>query len=537
MEEIPRARRVGLGVLLGLISGIAVTAITFIIFRLAGWVFPPYSLFDFMARVLPGAVVTFGIDLLVGIITNFDLGSTAETAKLAEQSIAVVQFVVLGGALGGLIGVLPYHTDFGRAPWYGASLGLVLAALFFGVEAFLNFPSMDPLNSLIWLVIVFAGWGLSQGKMLGEMFLARSQSPESTLSRRSIIYLGGTGLLAFIASTFGLGILLRERQRQAEIAAEPTVVSAQTGGEAASPSAEQLAGRIQPVEGTRPELTPSDDFYRIDINTVPPSVDGESWQLEVTGLVDNPTSLSLSEIRALPSVSQYITLSCISNRLGGDLISTALWTGVRLKDFLDDLGLQPEADALYIESEDGFYETVVMEDIQDDRTLLVYGMNGEPLPQEHGFPLRIYIPNRYGMKQPKWIVRMEVIAQERPGYWVDRGWSETAVMKTTSMIDVVSVETTDDGRTLVGGVAHAGERGISKVEVQIDNGDWQEAELRLPALSPLTWIQWRFEDTIPEGNHLAGVRAYDGTGALQVLEENTPHPDGATGIHTHSFNV
>jgi DMSO/TMAO reductase YedYZ molybdopterin-dependent catalytic subunit len=259
--------------------------------------------------------------------------------------------------------------------------------------------------------------------------------------------------------------------------------------------------------------------------------------LEIGGLVDNPLTLTLNDIRSRPSISQYITLSCISNRIGGDLISTALWTGIRLRDLLNEVGLQSEARGLYIEAADGFFETVVMEDMMDDRTLLVYEMNGQPLPREHGFPLRIYIPNHFGMKQPKWIVRMEAVADEPPGYWVERGWSQTAIMRTTSVIDAVRVEAAGEGRTAMGGIAHAGDRGISKVEVQVDDGPWQEAELRVPPLSPLTWVQWRFEGSLPAGDHVAKVRAYDGDGKLQVLEENPPHPDGATGVDTFSFTA
>jgi DMSO/TMAO reductase YedYZ molybdopterin-dependent catalytic subunit len=281
-------------------------------------------------------------------------------------------------------------------------------------------------------------------------------------------------------------------------------------------------------------LTANKNFYRIDINTLPPRVDGENWRLEVTGLVSRPLSLSLAELRSRPAVSQAITLECISNLLGGDLISTSLWTGVRLKDILEEAGLQDGARAVYIESVDGFYESVPMTEAMDDRTLLVYAMNGEPLPVEHGFPLRIYIPNHFGMKQPKWITRMEIIDNERPGYWVDRGWSESAIPPTTSVIDAVAVDDYDasTGVLPIGGIAYAGARGISKVEVQVDDGSWQEAELRSPPLSPLTWVQWRFNWKSVLGRHTFRVRAYDGTGALQETEPSPPHPDGATGIHS-----
>jgi DMSO/TMAO reductase YedYZ molybdopterin-dependent catalytic subunit len=208
-------------------------------------------------------------------------------------------------------------------------------------------------------------------------------------------------------------------------------------------------------------------------------------------------------------------------------------------DLLAKAGLKPGAQEVYIEAEDGFYESVSMQDMMDARTLLVYEMNDEPLPVEHGFPLRIYIPNRFGMKQPKWIVHMEVIGEEGAGYWVDRGWSEEAIVRTTSVIDNVAVGAVNDETDTVpiGGIAWAGARGISKVEVQVDDSSWMEAELREPPLSPLTWVQWRHDWPAASGSHVARVRAYDGNGDLQVLNEQGSAPAGATGVHTFPFEI
>jgi len=284
-------------------------------------------------------------------------------------------------------------------------------------------------------------------------------------------------------------------------------------------------------------VTPTEDFYRIDINTRSPVVDGDAWELEVGGLFQSPRNLTLDDLMAYPAVTQAITLSCISNRIGGDLISTGYWTGLRLRDLLADLQLEPEAGALFLEAEDGFYETVVAEDMMDERTLLVYGMNGETLPVEHGYPLRIYIPNRYGMKQPKWIVRMQAIEAWRPGYWVERGWSREARPHIVSVVDTVAEDAAENGQVPVGGIAWAGDRGIQKVELRVDDGPWEEAELRKPPLSTLTWVQWRYNWPAEPGAHTLTVRATDGTGTLQTAEETGVRPDGATGYHSKNVSI
>ncbi len=219
-------------------------------------------------------------------------------------------------------------------------------------------------------------------------------------------------------------------------------------------------GRILPAPGTREELTPNGQFYRVDISATPLSVDGNAWRLLIAGLFDRTPRMTLSDLRAYPAHTQPITLSCISNPVGGSSIGTAHWTGLRLADLVEDLGLRPEANYLYLQSADGFYETVPLEDILNPETLLVYGMNNRSLPDKHGFPLRIYIPNRYGMKQPKWIERIEAVEEDQGGYWTDRGWSKQAIANTTSVIDVIAVDEAHDGYIPVGGVAWAGARGI-----------------------------------------------------------------------------
>jgi hypothetical protein len=232
-------------------------------------------------------------------------------------------------------------------------------------------------------------------------------------------------------------------------------------------------------------------------------------------------------------------MQCISNPIGGDLTSSARWTGVRFKDILADAGVQSNAAGALISSVDGFFEFVVMEDIMDDRTLLVYEMNGETLPVAHGFPLRIYIPNRYGMKQPKWIQSIELVEERVAGYWVERGWSPEARPNTVSVVDTVAIDPDkgENGTALCGGIAWSGARGISKVEVQVDDADWAEAELISPPLSSLNWVLWRYEWPYESGRHSLRARAYDGDGQLQETETQSPRPNGATGVHQISVNI
>ncbi|NTU83768.1 MAG: molybdopterin-dependent oxidoreductase [Chloroflexales bacterium] len=289
--------------------------------------------------------------------------------------------------------------------------------------------------------------------------------------------------------------------------------------------------------GTRPELTPTEAFYRIDINLGPPQVDGQRWELVADGRFARPRRLSLADLQAFPEVTQPITLSCISNPIGGDLISTSRWTGARLRDVVEDLGLQPDAQALRLEAADGFYEYVTMDDLLDPRTLLVYGMDGATLPVAHGYPLRIYIPNRYGMKQPKWITHVEAVGQPGPGYWVERGWSAEAHPQIITIIDPIEVNAADEANLLIGGIAWAGDRGIRQVEVQVDEGAWAAASLLTPPLGPLTWELWRYDWPRQPGRHTFRARATDGTGATQVGEHSGPHPDGATGYHTLTVTI
>lgn len=251
--------------------------------------------------------------------------------------------------------------------------------------------------------------------------------------------------------------------------------------------------------------------------------------------MEDPTSWNINQIRAFDSVSEFITLTCISNPVGGPLSSTTRWTGVSLQRILPSWKLKSSATHLKIHGTDGFFESVALETIwSDERVMLAYEWDGIPLPIENGFPLRIFIPNRYGMKQPKWIESIEATDHWEPGFSVKNTWDKDAIMQTTSVIDNVVVDAKKrPGTVMVGGIAHAGSRGISKVEVRVDGGEWEEAQLREP-LSELTWVVWRYEWPFRKGEHEFAVRACDRSGVMQSEVKSPPYPRGATGIFSKS---
>ncbi len=544
VEKLMRRPSLILGALLGGLTGLPLVAILFLGEQFADLPFVPFDLFDWLARVLPGDVVTLGIDTVVQTISVLNLGPTDTTAKLIEQFMGIG--VMLGG--GALLGAgIAWALRRIEGPgWRVGAVGGLVAFLLVGVVELDLGVASGPGLALPWLAFLIVGWGA----LLGNLLDAQAPPPvtdEARADRRAALVKIAGGSAAVALGAWGLGRLLGTGQGATGAGqpltdlATPVETPLPPGSPAPSspvaplPQAMATAtmrDRVEPAPGTRLELTPNEDFYRIDINTRPVVIDGASWVLEVDGLFENPRPLTLLDLRAYPAVTQAITLSCISNRVGGDLIGTSYWTGVRLRDVLKDLGLRPEAEALFVEGADGFYESVAMEDLMDPRTLLVYGMNGETLPVRNGFPLRIYIPNRYGMKQPKWITRIEAIDREGPGYWVERGWSTEARPHVVSVTDTVAKDHVVDGKVPVGGIAWAGDRGIQKVELQVDDGEWEEAILRTPPLSSLTWVQWRYDWPVVPGRHTFRVRATDGTGALQIEEKRDVRPDGATGYHS-----
>jgi DMSO/TMAO reductase YedYZ molybdopterin-dependent catalytic subunit len=287
-------------------------------------------------------------------------------------------------------------------------------------------------------------------------------------------------------------------------------------------------------------VTPNQRFYRIDTALIVPRVDPATWELTIDGRVRRPLRLTFDELLARPMVERYITLACVSNEVGGDLIGNARWLGVPVADLLDEAEPEPGADQVVSWSVDGFTAgtpTAVLRDGRD--ALIAVGMNGEPLPLDHGFPVRMVVPGLYGyVSATKWLRRLELSTfADFDAYWIPRGWAQQAPIKTQSRIDRPRfADPVQSGEYVVAGVAWAQHRGISAVQVRVDEGPWQEATLASTA-SIDTWRLWSWRWQATVGRHTLQVRAADNDGAFQTDRLADPIPDGATGYHTVTVEV
>jgi DMSO/TMAO reductase YedYZ molybdopterin-dependent catalytic subunit len=530
-----REQRLGTGVVVGLSLALPVLAVLALAARLLGLPFAPYFLFDGFSRALPGPVITFGIDAMITTLDALGL-DVADTAKTAERAMAVVGFVaaatVAAVAFFAFFGARRARPDRVAGLVMGALFGLPVIAVGLAVGGAGGGAAVDA----VWLGVVFLAWGV----LLAWAYRRTVPPPERPGSavvvgrRRFLVTLGAASAAVTVVGA-GLARFLAREEGAADggggLAAGGH--ASETGGGAPFPNA---GDPVMPAPGTRPEYTPLKDHYEVFIRTEPTVVDGDDWRLDVGGLVERPRRLTLAELRSrYPRHDRYVTISCISGRVGTGLIGTTLWSGLRLADLLADVGLDPAARWLRFHSADGFHETVDRELVEaEPRLLLCYDWDGHALPTDHGFPLRLWIPDRYGMKQPKWIQRIEAVAEYEPGYWVSRGWDRVARVKATSVIDTVAVDAAreEGGRRLVpvGGIAYAGARGVSRVEVRVDDGPWQGARLRSP-LSDTTWVVWRWEWPFEPGEHTFTVRCAEADGTPQVTARKGNRPDGASGLH------
>jgi DMSO/TMAO reductase YedYZ molybdopterin-dependent catalytic subunit len=558
----PRRISAGFGALAGGLVTAPLIAVMYLVDQVAGLPFVPFALFDWLARVLPGPVVTLGIDLMIDGMRLVGL-NVADAAKTAEQVGALLLFFWLGvvaGSISFALFALMEARKAGPGRAWGLAIGAVFGLPLTAVGLAGGQSTAHPAVTYTGLMVLFLAWGSAlvpayRGLVTTKPRLAMAdpqpgpdpevvsvpeyRSVQGINRRQFLIRFGATtATITVLGSSLGAMLDGVERRRMAEAIAR-SMETSEMGNGLPFPNANDP---VAPAPGTRLEYTPVKDHYKVFIRTEPTMIEGDTWDLPITGLVDNPLTLTLEDLRRnYESRDQYVTLSCISGRIPTSLISTTWWTGVSLQQVLADARPQVEARYLEVTSGDGFYETVDLDLIASDpRIMLCYAWDGQPLPFDHGFPLRIWLPDRYGMKQPKWITGMEVTSEYRPGYWVERGWDEVARVKATSVIDTVAVNDLyqgSDGRLVpLGGIAFSGARGISKVEVKVDDGPWRPASLRAP-LSETTWVIWRYDWPFSAGNHTFEVRCTEADGTPQIEEEEGNRPSGATGIHRRKVNV
>lgn len=541
------------GILLGALVGGLITlpllALLYIGQQIAGFPFVPFSLFINVRDFTPGGVITFVIDQMINVITSLNLGRVDSTAKTIEQSMGILMLLV-GTIIAGAIFFAVMRRVQHRQEWLpgvilGVIVGVPLTVLsLVGNQIF----SADPAASAIWLVGLFLLWGYAVNWSYNRLTYAlTSAAPETAPSisveqidrRQFLIRLGGaTAAITVVGALIGSMAGDDGGVRTVSLGANDTG--------AADLNLPNAGASVLPAPGTRPEVTPVAEHYRIDISLQPPEINLDTWTLPFVstgadGAETTLATLTMDDIRGFTPMEKYITQGCISNRIAGGLISTVLWKGASMQDILASVDLPENTTHLMIRGADGFYETIALEQINADHTImLAYDWAGEPLPIRNGFPLRIHIPDRYGMKQPKWITKIEALDHDVDGYWVVRSWDKEAIIRTTSVIDTVATQnviTEGDQQLIpVGGIAWAGARGISKVEVSVDDGEWVEAQLREP-LSDESWVVWRYDWQFAEGSHTFAVRCYDGNGDMQITDSSPTHPSGATGIHETSVSV
>jgi len=492
---------------------------------------------ELIAGVVPGApspVTEIGA-LLIAFQPRGAEQLVVSVLGKADKPVLTVAVAIAGLLLSAGLGILARAGT--RFRWATALAGFGALGLLALVAAFRD-PLVDPMLA-IGVFAVSLGltwWVLSRLLRLAANFEERRAGRPAEMpdwSRRRFIGNSLTfGVTALASGAIGR-VLLEVRAREAAAVEQPPAPV-----ETAPPLP---AGASLDVPGITPLVIQNADFYRIDTQLLTPRLDAAGWKLTVTGMVDHPITITYPQLLAMPLHEEYITIQCVSNEVGGDLVGNALWRGARLRDVLDMAGMQPGATQIVGRSFDGWtagFPTSWLAE-SDREALIAVAMNGQALPPAHGFPARLMVPGLYGyVSATKWLTNIELTTLEAfDAYWVPLGWSKLGPIKTASRIDVPTVGARLNAGTVpVAGVAWAPDRGISKVELQVDDGAWQPADLSTP-ISKTTWVQWLVRWQASAGDHQLRVRATDETGQVQIEEPHDPAPNGATGYHTVGVTV
>jgi DMSO/TMAO reductase YedYZ molybdopterin-dependent catalytic subunit len=434
--------------------------------------------------------------------------------KAALLTLMVIGLIVIAAGVGVLYRWRPLLARIAIA--IGAVVGIGAALTRSGAAAF------DAIPSLVAAVVAAIALGFLQRKAPEQRAKPRAGDP----TRRSFLaWTGGATALGLVATAGGF--LLEAGTRAAT-----AVRDAFTLPKPATTAAPVPAGAELGIDGLATVVTPNRDFYRIDTALQIPRIDPNTWSLKITGMVEEEVELTWAELIALPLEESYTTLTCVSNEVGGTLIGNALWLGYPIREILARARPTAGADMVLSKSMDGFTAGTPLSVLQEEdrNAIFAIGMNGEPLPEEHGFPVRMVVPGLYGyVSATKWVVELEVTRfDQASAYWTDRGWGVKGPVKIESRIDVARGGV---GGMTVAGVAWHQHTGISGVEVQVDGGAWKPAVLA-DAISADTWVQWKFDFDPAAGDHDVAVRAIGADGEVQTGDIADVLPDGATGYHT-----
>jgi DMSO/TMAO reductase YedYZ molybdopterin-dependent catalytic subunit len=466
------------------------------------------------------AVGSFVIDLAPPWLKDATIalfGTGDKAALLVALGLLVLALAVAAGLL-----------DTARPPWGLVVLGAVGVA---AAVIALTRSGSSPLWVMPSLVGALAGIRTLQA---ARRRLTAWREEGGRHSRRDFLRFAGIAAVASVAA----GAVARSMNAASTAAAAARESIALP--DAASVTAPIPAGASLDVDGITPLVTPNDGFYRIDTALQVPAVDAATWRLRVTGMVEREVEITLDELLAQPLTESTITIACVSNEVGGDLIGNATWLGWPVRELLARAKPLPGADMVLSRSVDGFTAGTPLEALTDERdSLLAVGMNGRPLPLQHGFPVRMIVPGLYGyVSATKWLAELKVTTFDADqGYWTPRGWDALGPVKTSSRIDVPrSGQSVSAGRVAVAGVAWAQHRGIEAVEVRIDDGEWMPARLAL-AISNDTWVQWVLDWDATPGSHTVAVRATDAEGDQQRSNRLPPAPNGSEGWHTVTVTV
>ena len=486
---------------------------------------------ELLAGILPSAaspIIAIG-DLVIALqppgAKQFVVDLFGEADKLLLNLLIIGVALAVSAGLGVLA-----RRRLGLARIGFAGFGLL------ALGAGLRDPLAAPVTTLVVAVVAVVVALLVLGRLL--RLAAEAEAPPRAEMpawgrRRFLVNTAGVIGVAAVSGVVGRTLLDRGR-----LNAVPQVGSVPEPVTTAPPVP---TGASLDVAEISPIVTANEDFYRIDTALIVPRPDIATWRLRVTGMVDRELELTYDELVSRPLNEQYVTIACVSNEVGGDLVGNALWRGVRLKELLEEAGVDPAATQIVGRAVDGFtvgFPTVWA--LADEReSLVAVAMNGEPLPADHGFPARLIVPGLYGyVSATKWLAEIELTTLEAfDAYWIPLGWSKEAPILTQSRIDTPrGGSSVPPGPVAVAGVAWAPDRGIGAVEVQVDEDGWQPAELSAP-ISDATWVQFVYRWEASAGEHMLRVRATDGDGVVQTDERTRPDPDGARGHHTVEVRV